>query len=419
MRGRDGMGALMDRLDELARHSDEPGALTRLYLSPAHGRATLLVQDWMRQAGMQAGCDAVGNVVGRYEAAAADAPVLLLGSHIDTVRDAGRYDGNFGVLAAIEAVAGLHAAGERLPYTIEVIAFGDEEGVRFPVALTGSRAVAGTLEPVALDACDADGVTMRDALAAFGGDPARAATLGRDPARVLGYVELHIEQGPVLEREGLPVGIVTAISGATRFVVRVTGEAGHAGTVPMEMRHDALAAAAEMVTAINRLARGTPGLVATVGRMAVRPGAANVIPAVVEFTIDLRAAEDAAREAAAARIERELPALAAGHGTSLSIARTHEARATPCAPWLQEQLAAAARAAGIRPLRLPSGAGHDAMALASLCPVGMLFTRCKGGISHHPDESITEADAACALDVLLRFLRAFRPTKGMDDAARR
>ncbi len=407
--------AMMERLAELARCTDEPGALTRLYLSPAHVQATLLVQAWMRQAGMQAGIDAVGNVVGRYAGAATGAPALLLGSHIDTVRDAGRYDGNFGVVAAIAAVAGLHAAGTRLPCAIEVIAFGDEEGVRFPATLTGSRAVAGTLDAAALDVRDADGVVLRDALAAFGGDPERATRIGRDPAAVAGYVELHIEQGPVLEQQALPVGIVTAISGATRFAVAIGGEAGHAGTVPMAMRRDALAAAAEMIVAVNRLARDTPGLVGTVGRIAARPGAVNIIPAAVDFSIDLRAADDATRRDAGARIERDLAAIAAAHGATLAMTRTHEAAATPCAPWLQQQLAEAVASAGIRPLHLPSGAGHDAMAMAALCPVGMLFVRCAGGISHNPAELITAEDAACALDVLCRFLRAFRPATAREE----
>ena len=407
--------ALLDRLAELALCSDEPGALTRLYLSPAHRAAAVLVQGWMRQAGMRTEIDAAGSVVGRYEGASPGAPALLLGSHIDTVRDAGLYDGNLGVLAAIAAVGSLLAAGTRLHHAIEVIAFGDEEGVRFPATLTGSRAIAGALDEAALDARDDDGIAMRDALAAFGGDPARAVRIGRDPTRTLGYVELHIEQGPVLERAGLPVGIVSAISGASRFAVTVTGEAGHAGTVPMHMRRDALAAAAEMIGVVNRVGRETPGLVATVGHIAARPNAVNIIPARAEFTIDLRAEDDAVRAAASARIRRALPAIAASHGTALAVARTHDAPATPCAPWLQEQLQEAVVAAGVRPLRLPSGAGHDAMAVASLCPVGMLFVRCRGGVSHNPAESITAGDAAYALDVLLRFLHAFRPVVASED----
>ncbi|HET6469570.1 MAG TPA: allantoate amidohydrolase [Geminicoccaceae bacterium] len=400
---------LMARLDALAAFTDEAGALTRLYLSPAHEAAALQVRQWMEEAGMDARIDAVGNVAGRYEAATPGAPALLLGSHIDTVRDAGRYDGNLGVLAAIAAVAVLHAAGERLPFAVEVLAFGDEEGVRFPTTLTGSRAVAGTLDPVALDARDAEGTRLGEALRAFGCDPAAVGSVARRPEAVLGYVELHIEQGPVLEAAGLPLGVVTAINGASRFQIEVQGEAGHAGTVPMALRRDALAGAAEMVLAVERRAAAEAELVATVGRLDVVPGAINVIPGGVRLTLDLRAPADGARAAAVADLERAFRAIAERRRLGLTLTPSHEAAACPCDPALIAQLEAAVARAGLRPLRLPSGAGHDAMALAALCPVGMLFVRCKGGVSHHPAESITAEDAALALAVLVDFLRHFRP----------
>src|SRR4051794_3940201 len=228
--------ALLARLDDLARFTDEPGALTRLYLSPAHKAATRQVVAWMEEAGMTAGIDAVGNVAGRYEGERPGLPAVLLGSHIDTVRDAGRYDGNLGVLAAIQAVTELHAKGERLPFAVEVLAFGDEEGVRFPTALAGSRAVAGTFDPATLDARDADSVTVREALLAFGCDPAAIPGIARRRERVRAYVEVHSERGRVLGAGGLPGGVVTAINGASRFKVEVAGEAGHAGTVPMGLR---------------------------------------------------------------------------------------------------------------------------------------------------------------------------------------
>ncbi len=248
---------LMARLDQLATFSDDPDRLTRLYLSPAHRQAMDPVMAWMQAAGMTTRIDAVGNVVGRYEADRAGAATVLIGSHIDTVIDAGKYDGNLGVLAGIAAVEALHREGLRLPVAIEVIAFGDEEGVRFPTALTGSRAVAGTLDPNLLDARDRDGVAVREALAAAGCDARAYASCARAPGDVLGYLEVHIEQGPVLEAEGLPLGVVTAINGATRARVQVKGEAGHAGTVPMALRRDALAAAAEMVLAVEREGRAT------------------------------------------------------------------------------------------------------------------------------------------------------------------
>jgi allantoate deiminase len=402
------MTSLMRQLDVLMQYTDEPGHLTRLFLSPAHAAATRRVQDWMREAGMQAEMDAIGNVVGRLPADNdPDAPVVLLGSHIDTVRDAGRYDGNLGVVAAIAAVAELHAHGDALPFAIEVLAFGDEEGVRFPVTLTGSRAVAGTFDPSALDASDDDGISLRDALRVFGGDPDAVAGVARERRRVLAYLELHIEQGPVLEVERLPVGIVTAISGATRMLVSVSGEAGHAGTVPMQLRRDALAAAAEMIVAIRNVGRSTPDLVTTVGRIVARPGAANVIPSEVEFTIDVRSPYDPVRVTALAEIRRWMTAIAETHHVTLTTGRSHEAAAVACAKWIQDLFEAAIVAEGIRPLHLPSCAGHDAMAVAALCPVGMLFVRCRGGISHNPGESIKGADAETAVRVLLRVLRGF------------
>ena len=401
--------ALMGRLDELARFSDEPQALTRLYLTPTHKAAALQVQRWMTEAGMTASIDAVGNVVGRYEAAEPDRPALLLGSHIDTVRNAGRYDGNFGVLAAIEAVAALHEKGERLPFAIEVLAFGDEEGVRFPVTLTGSRAIAGTIDRAALDATDQDGISLRDALRTFGCDPARIPSLRRRGGSALAYVELHIEQGPVLEAEGLPVGVVTAINGASRFTVEVLGMAGHAGTVPMHLRQDALVAAAEMVLQVEREARAARDIVATVGRLEVRPGAVNVIPAAVTFTIDTRSPRDAARHDVVAHLRDDLAAVARLRGVKVRIERSYEEPAATCATPLIQQLETSVARAGIRPRRLPSGAGHDGLAMAALCPIGMLFVRCKGGISHNPAESITAEDADIAVTVLVDFLRHFQP----------
>jgi allantoate deiminase len=401
--------ALLARLDDLARFTDEPGALTRLYLSPAHKAATRQVAAWMEEAGMAAAVDPVGNVAGRYEGERPGLPAVLLGSHIDTVRNAGRYDGNLGVLAAIQAVAELHAKGERLPFAVEVLAFGDEEGVRFPTALAGSRAVAGTFDPAMLDARDADGVTVREALQAFGCDPAAIPGIARRRGQALAYVEVHIEQGPVLEAEDLPVGIVTAINGASRFKVEVAGEAGHAGTVPMGLRRDALAAAAEMVLAVERRALAVPELVGTVGRLEVAPGAVNVIPAAARFTIDLRAPDDAVRTEAAADLERTFRDIAARRGVTLRLERTYDEPARVCDPALVEGISAAVERAGVRPRRLPSGAGHDGLAVAALCPIGMLFVRCKGGISHNPAESITAEDAGTAVAVLVDLLRRFRP----------
>jgi hydantoinase/carbamoylase family amidase len=398
-----------ERLDALARFTDEPGRLTRLYLSPAHKAAALQVQHWMAEAGMDARIDAVGNVVGRYEAAEPGRPALLLGSHIDTVRDAGRYDGNLGVVAAIEAVAELHRRGERLPFAIEVIAFGDEEGVRFPTTLTGSRAVAGSLDPRALDAEDDARVSVREALQQFGCNPFDIPSVPRRKQDVLGYVELHIEQGPVLESLDLPVGVVTAINGASRFMVEVTGLAGHAGTVPMRLRQDALAGAAEMVLAVERTALETEELVATVGRIEALPGAVNVIPASARFTLDIRSPSDTTRHDAVARLRETFAGIAGRRSLRVRLEKSYDEPAATCAPWLVEQLEAAVGRAAVRPHRLPSGAGHDGLAMVGLCDIAMLFVRCQGGISHNPAEAITPEDADVAVAVLLDFLRHLAP----------
>ncbi|CAN0221725.1 unnamed protein product, partial [Phaeothamnion confervicola] len=283
---------LLGQADTLAQFSEDLPKVTRVFLSPQHRAAGEKILGWMREAGMSAEFDALGNVVGRYDGEAPGAPALLSGSHMDSVRNAGRYDGIFGILCPIECVRRLHAAGRRLPFAIEVVAFGDEEGVRFGATLLGSHALSGTFDPAWLDKKDAAGITMRDALVAFGGDPDAIPGLKRDPAKTLAFVEVHIEQGPVLLSEGLPLGVVTAIAGGSRHTVDVTGLAGHAGTVPMGMRRDALAGAAEMVLAAERIAAGMPGTVATVGRIEAKPGAINVIPGDARFTLDARAGED-------------------------------------------------------------------------------------------------------------------------------
>jgi allantoate deiminase len=400
---------VIGRLDSLARFSSDKGALTRLYLTQEHKAAALQVQAWMGEAGMAASIDAVGNVVGRYEGAAAGAPTLLIGSHIDTVRNAGKYDGNLGVIVGIEAVAALQAQGERLPFAIEIIAFGDEEGVRFPVTLTGSRAVAGTLDPAALDVEDENRISVREALQVFGCNPFDIPKIPRSRNTILGYVEVHIEQGPLLEAEKQPVGIVTAISGASRFRVEVTGIAGHAGTVPMRLRKDAVTAAAEMVLAVERLALGTEDLVATVGRIEALPGAVNVIASGARFTLDVRSPSDTVRQAALGALRGEFEAIAERRGVGLSMELFYDEPAALCAPWIIDALEGAVRRRSLQPLRLPSGAGHDGLAMVSLCPIGMLFVRCEGGISHNPAESITVDDADAATRVLVDFLRHLDP----------
>jgi beta-ureidopropionase / N-carbamoyl-L-amino-acid hydrolase len=400
---------LVQWADQLAAITEEKGTVTRTFLTPQHRAAAELVMQWMRAAGMQASMDAVGNAVGRYDAARANAPALLIGSHLDTVRNAGRYDGILGVLTPIACVAALSARGERLPFAIEVIGFADEEGVRFQSTLLGSRAVAGTFERTVLDRKDEAGITMREAMLAFGLDPARIGTAARRRDAVLGYIELHIEQGPVLEAENLPVGIVTSIAGVTRATFEVVGEAGHAGTVPMKLRHDAMAAAAEIMIAIENRARENPALVATVGQITAQPGAVNVIPGRVKFSLDLRSPDDATRLAAYADIVALAHAIGRRRGVGIGLDRSFESAAVACSAWLMVELERAVATMALPRRRLPSGAGHDAMAMAALTDIGMIFVRCKGGISHNPAESITADDAETGARVLMEFLRRFQP----------
>jgi allantoate deiminase len=395
---------IADRLVELAAVSDESGRLTRLYLGPAHRKAADLVASWMREAGMAARIDAAGNVVGRYRARDGGPLTLMLGSHIDTVRDAGRFDGALGVVTAIEVVRAAAKAGKRFPFAIEVVAFGDEEGVRFASTLGGAKALAGRFDAKALDEVGEDGVSRRQALVAFGCDPSRLSEEALSPDRALGYVEVHIEQGPVLENEGLPVGIVTAIDGITRGSVDVDGVAGHAGTVPMNMRNDALAAAAEMLLAIEAWARARSNLVATVGKLEVPGSAANTIPGRVRFTLDIRSPADQERISAVGDIGQSIAAIARRRGVTAKLSVGHEARAALCDERLSDQLAQVVESFGVTPRRLPSGAGHDAMAFDQLIPFAMLFVRCRGGVSHNPAEFASPADIDIAARILSTFL---------------
>jgi allantoate deiminase len=401
---------IVSRINELAAISETPAHLARVFLTREHRAAGDLILGWMRAAGMRAHLDAIGNVCGRYEGEREGLPCLMLGSHYDTVRDAGRWDGPLGLMTAIACVAELNRRGRRLPFAIEVTGFADEEGVRFSSTLLGSRALAGTFDESVLNVRDADGISMREALRTFGLDPDHIGAAARIRRELHAYLELHIEQGPVLEQENLPVGVVTAISGATRLAARLTGMAGHAGTVPMAMRRDALTGAAECIGAIEELCRtDANGLVGTVGYIHAMPGATNVIPGQVSFTIDIRAPCDEHRKSAVAGIVRRIEAIAGRRNLSLQIDVTHENRTAPCAPWLKAQVAEAIAAEGFRVFELPSGAGHDGMAMIDIADVGMIFVRCRGGVSHHPDEHVELADADAGALVLLRFIENFRP----------
>src|SRR5450755_930473 len=402
--------AIVARINELGAISETPDHLARIFITREHRVAADLILGWMREAGMRAHVDAIGNVCGRYEGLEFGLPCLMLGSHYDTVRDAGKWDGPLGIVTAISCVAELNRRGLRLPFAIEVVGFADEEGVRFASTLLGSRAVAGTFDESALGKTDRDGVTMRKALASFGLDPDHVGRAARTRGELLAYVELHIEQGPVLEDQNLPVGVVTAISGATRLAARLTGMAGHAGTVPMKQRKDALAGAAECICAIEEFCRTDEGgLVGTVGYIHARPGATNVIPGQVSFTIDMRAPTDAHRKLAVADIVRSIENIAKRRKLVLQLDVTHENRTVPCATWLKRQVSEAVAGEGYRVFELPSGAGHDGMAMIDIADVGMIFVRCRGGISHHPDEHVEPADAGAGARVLLRLIENFRP----------
>jgi allantoate deiminase len=399
---------IMARIGDLAVLSESPGGLTRRYLTTEHRQANELVGGWMRDAGMNVHQDAIGNIVGRYEGVSESLPALIIGSHLDTVVMAGRYDGMLGVLTGIACVQSLCERGIRLPFAVEVVGFADEEGARFQSTYLGSRALAGTFDTTLLERRDGDGTSMAEALRAFGLDPGRIGDAARKPEDVAAYLELHIEQGPVLESEGLAVGVVTAIAGATRLVVTVAGVAGHAGTVPMALRQDALMAASECVLAVEKVAAARSNGVGTVGRMRVEPGATNVIPGKVTFSVDLRAAEDEPRKAAVAELDSRLREIAARRSVDVSVETVHEAASVTCAPRIVEQIDQAIEEQGERVFRLPSGAGHDAAAMADITDVGMIFLRCKGGISHNPDESITQDDASVGTSLLLKIIENFK-----------
>jgi allantoate deiminase len=378
----------MRRCDELGRITDEPGRITRTFASPAMRRANQLVGTWMRDAGMQVREDAAFNLLGRWNSSQRGAKTFLLGSHLDTVRDAGKFDGPLGVLTAIAAVQWLRERGVKLPFNLEVIGFSDEEGVRYQTAYLGSRALAGTLT-----AADLARIQEKQIVKAR-----------RNKKEFLGYAEVHIEQGPVLEKNNLPVGVVTAIAGQSRLRVEFQGVAGHAGTVPMNLRHDALAGAAEFILAVEALAKKS-NLVATVGKIEAAPGASNVISGHTALTLDVRDQNDPRRIAAVKTLQRKAKSISEQRGLKLSWTPVQQTVAVQCDKHLTRIFSKCVAQRGLEVLKLPSGAGHDAVALSAICPVAMLFVRCKGGISHNPAESVKSSDVTPAIGVLADFLQ--------------
>jgi allantoate deiminase len=411
----DALSRLLERIDHLGTITDTPGALTRTFLSPANRAAARRVGEWMQAAGMEVSQDPGGTVRGILPASpdlrspTSDLRLpLLLGSHLDTVIDAGKYDGALGVLIAIAA---LEITGP-LPFPVHVLGFSDEEGVRFHATYLGSRACVGRLTQPILDTRDANGMSVREALLGtlegpkMGVEsPPSLADFHYLPGTTRGYVEVHIEQGRVLEEANEPVSGVSAICGQSRLLLTLRGQTDHAGTTPMELRRDALAGAAECLLAAETRARQEPPLVATVGKLDLHPGASNAIPGEVRFTLDFRHPDDPARERLLARLLATFSTVAATRGLHLTSELVQENNAVPCDPTLRHQLLDAIEAVAGTRRELPSGAGHDAVMMATAMPVGMVFVRCRAGLSHHPDEYASPGDIAVALKVLVHFLQ--------------
>ncbi|MDO8826877.1 allantoate amidohydrolase [Methylophaga sp.] len=389
---------LLERCDQLAQISALESGILRAYLTPEHKQANRLVAQWMQQAGMTSWSDPAGNIWGRYASASPDAKTLVIGSHLDTVPNAGRYDGIFGVLAGIELVDSLNTKRVQLPFNIDVVGFGDEEGYRFGATLLGSEAIAGGWKDSWNSLCDAGGISLEQAFVDFGLDVNDIPMAQLDAEQLIGYWELHIEQGPVLEQQDLAIGVVTGIAGARRFNFTINGFAGHAGTVPMDLRQDALAGSAEMILAIEQLAI-KHGVVATVGKISVIPGAVNVIAGRAVFSLDIRSDNDQLRDDVLLKITQQAQQIAAARNLQVTIEQTHNASAVLCDADFMALFDRASKKITGSSYRLVSGAGHDAMAMDRLCKVGMLFMRCEKGISHHPAEAVTYSDTVIALQV--------------------
>jgi len=395
----------------VAPYSDMENGLFRAYLTPAHAATINKVSDWMIDAGMSVRVDAAANLIGHYEGNRPDAPVLLIGSHLDSVRDAGVFDGPLGVMLGIECVAQLSKQNMRLPFAIEVIGFGDEEGSRFHSSMISSRAVAGSLKLEDLDVSDRQGIGVMEALKSFSnmidldmpeGGP---LTAKRDDYKIIAYLEAHIEQGPVLQSEDLAIGAVKGIASQLRHSITVKGSAAHAGTATMALRKDALTAAAGMVSIVEHIARGYgDDLVATVGRFNVFPGSSNVVPGEVKFTTDIRSLDINLRNQACDRIFKKFREIADARGLELEINAIQDLPASLCDLGLVQLMSTAIALLGEPPLAITSGAGHDAMVMTDLCPIAMLFIRCKDGVSHHPNEDVKASDADAAVLTMLEFI---------------
>jgi allantoate deiminase len=393
---------VLARCDVLAGYSEEAGRITCTFLCAPMRDVHRCLSEWMDAAGMVVRLDPIGNLIGHYAGATQGAATFLIGSHLDTVPDAGRYDGILGVMLGVAAVQALD--GKRLPFAVDVIGFSEEEGIRFRTPYLGSRAVCAGFDLSLLRRTDAADVTLADALCSFGLDPARLGDAAYEAERVLGYLEAHIEQGPILDSRNLPLGVVEAIVGQSRLWLHFDGKAGHAGTLPMDLRRDALAAASEFVVAVEHYALATEGLRATVGTLVVAPGAVNVVPGSARLSLDVRHVRDAARERAADALLGQAAAIAARRRVAFEVDHSEHHPAVPSDRRLTDLLMEAARTTGHAPWRMISGAGHDAAVMAGLAPMTMLFIRSPGGVSHHPDEAVVPEDVSAALEVVVAFL---------------
>jgi allantoate deiminase len=396
---------IIARCREIAAWTEVPGEITRLFLTPPMHEVHALLRDWMESAGMTVRVDAIGNLRGFWPGLVPGSPRLLIGSHLDTVPNAGAFDGILGVVLGVAIVEELH--GDLLPFAIEVIGFSEEEGVRFSKPFLGSLALVGKLDADTLARADRSGISIREAIEGYGLDPAQlpAAALANE---ALAYLEVHIEQGPVLENEDISLGIVEALVGQTRMELIFAGHANHAGTTPMHMRHDAMAAAAEWIVAVEDYASSHNGLVATVGRVEAAPGAGNVIAGQVIASLDVRHADDGAREASVVAILQLAETAATRRGVHVTSTKQLEQPAVPLDPHLTTLLSNAAAQARSPARRMTSGAGHDAMILAPRIPSAMLFLRSPGGLSHHPDETVLPQDVEAALATAIEFLAQLR-----------
>lgn len=398
----------LSRIDELGRISDSPSYLVRTFLSPANLAAARLIQKWMEDLGMDVSHAPDGTVRGILPGLNPSAPPLLLGSHIDTVIDAGKYDGALGIIAALAALEGILVEKTTLPFPVHLLAFSDEEGTRFQTTYLGSRSIIGPLGHETLQAEDSHGTTLAAAIAQEGWHedsvPIRYAA-----GECLGYIELHVEQGRVLEEAVEPACVVSGIAGQARLCITLTGRADHAGTTPMDLRHDALTGAAECILAAESLARSRPPLVITVGKIQVHPGASNSIPQAATFTIDLRHPLDLSRESALAELHQSVSEIAAKRCLKLEWLPVQDNPAIPCDPTLTNKLLQSLSAITGSTTLLPSGAGHDGVVLSKICPIAMLFIRCRDGLSHHPDEYATPQDIGCGIEILTHFLKSLDP----------